>query len=137
MKVRRPSRPLALQCEQALARGYQQMIAHMIVHGLSPLRFGYPHARERLHHIKLGIGTDAPRQRRVAMQSLAIGENADMLAQRAAIVEHVAAHLRLHGKQVRQSLTDRGPGRRQRPIGNDITQVAGEMDFGHVPPKSI
>ena len=109
------------------------MIAHMIVHDLP---YCAPSAaRQGLHHIELGIRTDAPREGQVAMQPLAVGENADMLAQRATIVEHIAAHLRLRSKQVRQSLTDSGPGCRQRAIRSDIAQVAGEMDLGHGPPR--
>jgi hypothetical protein len=82
-------------------------------------------------HVELAIGTDAPTERRVAVQALAVGENADMLAQLAAIVEHIGPYVRLLGENIHQRFADRGPRCRKRTRRNDITQMAGEIDFSH------
>ena len=73
-KSRDPTRAFAFEHEQPFARRYQQMVAH---HTLLALKSA---ARERLHDVKLAVGTDASRQRALVRQALAVGEYADMFA---------------------------------------------------------
>jgi hypothetical protein len=54
-----------------------------------------------------------------------------VLPQETLVVKHIATDMRLRRKQVRQRFADGSPGRRERTVGNEISQMAGEMNFGH------
>src|SRR5580700_2956682 len=88
-------------------------------------------ARKRLHDIKFGVWADPARKRTIVRKPLAVGKDTDVLAQPALVVEHIAAHMRLPGDEIVQRFADRRAGRGNRPVGHEVTQVTGEMDFGH------
>src|SRR3984893_10230892 len=126
-QVRRPAGTLARQREQTFPCRHQQSVTHIFEFSCS-LRST---ARQRLHDIKLGVGADAARQRTVVREPLAVGKDADVLAEPALVVEHIAAHMRPPGDEIVQRFADGHAGRRQRAVGHEVAQVTGEMDFGH------
>ena len=56
--------------------------------------------------MNLGLGFDRMAQRRVAVETLAVREDADVLADRAVVVEDVAAHVRARGEHRRKRIAD-------------------------------
>src|SRR5690242_5056716 len=74
------------------------------------------------------------RHGRVARQPRAIDEDADVLAQISAVVEHIAAHLWQAGEHVRERVADGRALRLDRLAGHQLAQPAREPDLRHEPP---
>src|SRR5712672_912573 len=118
----RPAAPVAHECQQALAGPDQQAIAHCALTSA---------ARQCLHDIKLRLRPDRMTQRRVAGEPLAVGEDADMPAQIAAVIEHIALQMRQLGEDGGERLADGAALRLQRPVGHELAQPCREMHPRH------
>ncbi len=61
----------------------------------------------------------------------AVGEDADVLAQLPALVEHVAAHMRQFAEHLPERGADGVAAGGERTVGHQFPQPAGEVEFGH------
>ena len=65
------------------------------------------------------------------MQPLAVGKDADVLAQASLVIEHIAAHMRFRAEQVLKRFANCRTWGGERRVRHQLPQMAGEMDFGH------
>src|SRR5262249_35311101 len=108
----------------------------------SPPAFGLAYrrslpARQSLHDMKRAVASDFTSERVGVCKPRAVGEDADMLAQTAAVVEHIGAHLRSLGENRVEGGANRGAVGLQRAVGNETAQPAGEMNLRHHPPAGV
>src|SRR5258705_203364 len=118
----RPAAPVARECQQALAGPDQQAIAHCALTSA---------ARQCLHEKKLRLRPDRMTRRRVAGDPPAVGEDADMPAQIAAVIEHIALQMRQLGEDGGGRVGHRAALAPHGPFRTEVGQPCREMHPRH------